>query len=132
MNSLITTLHSFAQDPENTSLNYELARLYHISGQTASAVSYYLRCAERTKDKMLQYECLLHAANCFISQEKRTLTVPGLLQHAIAIQPSSPEAYWLLSILYERDSSFKDHWMNAYTYAALGEYIAKSPTKFIN
>ena len=126
MNSLNILLHSFVLDPDNATLNFELARAYNELGQTASAVSYYLRCAERTNISLLRYECLLHAANCFIIQGKRNLTVRGLLQRAITIDPTRPEAYWMLSRIYETDSSFKDHWMNAYTYASIGMFTCAS------
>jgi FkbM family methyltransferase len=122
MNNLDILLRSFVLNPDNAPLNFELARAYNDIGQTASAVSYYLRCAERTEDTTLRYECLLHAANCFTLQGKRNLTVRGLLQHAIVICPKRPEAYWMLSRIYETDSSFKDHWMNAYTYASIGMF----------
>jgi FkbM family methyltransferase len=128
MNDLNILLLSFAQTPDDPELNYALARSYHELSQTASAVSYYLRCAERSADVKLQYECLLHAASCFISQGKRNLTVRGMLQHAIVLYPQGPEAYWLLSRMFEGDSSYKDHWINAYTFAALGEVNASSPT----
>lgn len=126
MQTLNLLLHSFVQTPNNAEINFSLARWYHENKQTAAAVSYYLRCAERTDYIDLQYECLIHAACCFESQGKRNLTVRGLLQHAIVICPNRPEAYWLLSRIYENDHSFKDHWMNAYTIAALGMHSYSS------
>lgn len=124
MKTLDQLLVEYINDPEDAEINFSLARHYHDIGQTASAVSYYLRCAERTDSNELQYECLIHAARCFESQGKRNLTVRGLLQHCIVIQPTRPEAYWMLSIIYENDHSFKDHWMNAYTIASIGMFCA--------
>lgn len=123
-------LAHYIKNPDDPEANFALARVYHEQSQTASAVSYYLRCAERTQDVFLQYECLLHAALCFMSQEKRNLTVRGLLQHALVLCPNSPEAYWLLSRLYESDHSFKDHWINCYMFASLGMHNAKAVTNF--
>jgi len=122
MSTLDTLLYSYIQTPDDAEINFSLARWYHDIGQTAAAVSYYLRCAERTMCVDLQYECLLHAARCFESQGKRNLSVRGLLQHCMVIQPSRPEAYWMLSRIYQDDHSFKDHWMNAYTIASLGMF----------
>jgi len=120
MNSLNILLHSFVLDSENDHLNFELARAYKELGHTASAISYYLRCAELTKNSLLQYECLLHAANCFNLQGNRNLTVRILLQHAISIDTTRPEAYWMISKIYEQDTNIKDHLFNAYTYACIG------------
>lgn len=120
MNELHILLNSYIQNSEDPEINFMLARWYHSAGQTASAVSFYLRCAERSDSLDLQYECLLHASNCFLSQEKRNLTVRGLLQHAISLCPHYPEAYWMLSRIYQADASYKDHWINCYTFACLG------------
>lgn len=128
MNELHILLHSYIQNSNDPEINFLLARQYDKLGQSASAVSYYLRCAERTDIKLLRYECLLHTARCFESQGKRNLTVRGLLQHAIVINPTGPEAYWMLSRIYEQDSSYKDHWMNAYTIASLGMHYCDKET----
>lgn len=125
MKTVDQLLIEYINDCDNDEINFALARHYHDIQQTASAVSYYLRCAERTKSIDLQYECLIHAARCFDSQKKRNLTVRGLLQHAIVIHPTRPESYWMLSTIYENDHSFKDHWMNAYTIASIGMFICK-------
>jgi Tfp pilus assembly protein PilF len=49
MNDLQTLLNTFIIDPENDYNNLSLAKYYHSIGQTASAVSYYTRTAERTE-----------------------------------------------------------------------------------
>lgn len=128
MNELNILIASFVQKPDDAEINFALARYYDGIGQSASAVSYYLRCAERTDIELLRYECLLHCARCFESQGKRNLTVRGLLQHAIVIHPTGPEAYWMLSRIYEHDSSYKDHWMNAYTIASIGMHCCSAST----
>ena len=70
MKTLEQLLIEFVNNPDDDEVNFALARHYHDINQTASAVSYYLRCAERTKSVDLQYECLIHAARCFDSQTK--------------------------------------------------------------
>jgi thiol-disulfide isomerase/thioredoxin len=92
-------------------------------GQTASAVSYYLRAAERTSDELIQYECLLRSALCFEKQGCRNFTVKGLLLHALSILPKRPEAYYLLSRFYEKEN--KDgSWQECYTIASIGNSVA--------
>jgi hypothetical protein len=49
-------LHKFINDPENADNNFKLAIYYDSIGQTASAVSYYLRTAERTKFEEIKYQ----------------------------------------------------------------------------
>lgn len=107
-------------DPEN---NFLLALAYDSIGQTAAAISFYIRTAERTSNDLLKYECLIRAAQCFELQGSRGLSVRGLLQHAIAILPKRPEAYYLLAKYFEQDT-FKhqdrvEGWFNAYTYSSI-------------
>ena len=117
-------LHNFINDPENSDNNFELAIYYDSIGQTASAVSYYLRTAERTKFDEIKYQAILRSAICFDIQGSRNLTVKGLLQHALTIMPKRPEAYFLLSRFYEREGNYHD----CYLISTLGEKISdKNP-----
>lgn len=113
MSNLNRAIVAYATDSENAERNYELAFLYDGMGQTAAAISYYLRAAERTKDKELSYECLLKMASCFDRQGDRIQTVRGIYKQAILFLPKRPEAYYLLSRHLERCN---DH-MDSYTYA---------------
>ena len=109
-------------DPEN---NYLLARYYHDVGQTASAVSYYIRTAERTDDKLLQYECLIQCARCFESQGTRKFTVKGFLQHAVSLLPKRPEAYFYLSLFYEGQHNSDGRWFDSYTTASIAVEVCE-------
>jgi hypothetical protein len=111
-------------DPENPENNFALGIYYDAIGQTASALSYYLRCAERTEDEVLRYECLIRGSMCFDKQGTRGFTVKGMLQHAIAILPKRPEAYYLLSRFYERDER-DGHWIDGYMIASIGEKVCE-------
>jgi tetratricopeptide (TPR) repeat protein len=111
----------YIQDPENPESNYALGIFYEDNGHTASAVSYYLRTAERTYDTLLQYECLLRAAICFKKQGCRNYTVKGLMQNAISLDPKRPEAYFLLSKHYEHTKE----WSESYMIASIGDKLAK-------
>lgn len=115
-------LLNFINEPENPEHNIQLALYYDEIGQTASALSYYLRCAERTDDELLRYECLIRGSMCFDKQGTRNFTVKGMLQHAISVMPKRPEAYYLLSRFYERED--KDgHWVDSYMVASIGEKV---------
>jgi tetratricopeptide (TPR) repeat protein len=113
-------LYIFLNNPNDPKINYTLGLNYEKIGQTASALSYYLRAAERSDDNLFQYECLLKSAFCFEKQGCRNFTIKGLLQHALALQPKRPEAYYLLSKFYEKEN--KDgSWQDCYTIASIGE-----------
>ena len=120
MNNLQTLLNKFIIDPESDYNNLNLAKHYHSIGQTASAISYYIRTAERTEDNILMYACLLASSDCFHSQGCRNTSVRGLLQSAIALCPKRPEGYFLLSRFYERIQE----WHNSYLISSIGMGVA--------
>jgi len=124
-------LYNYIQNTELAENNYNLASCYENIGQTASAVSYYLRTAERTQDKVLQYECLLRASICFDKQGSRNFTVKGLLQNAISILPKRPEAYYLLAKFYSKEN--KDGcWNDCYLISTIAESIVDKDCKELN
>lgn len=112
-------LNEYIKDPENPLANYMCAKEYDKIKQSGSAVGFYLRAAERTDDKMLQYKCLIRMANCFTRQKNRTFTVKGLLQRAITILPERPEAYYHLSVMHEKQNR-DGSWNECYTAACQG------------
>lgn len=111
MNNLQTYLNEFVNDSENELNNLNLAKYYHSIGQTASAISYYIRTAERTENKKLMYACLLSASDCFNAQGCRNNSVKGLLQSAVALDPKRPEGYYLLSRFYEREKNYSESYL---------------------
>ena len=124
-------LYNYIQNPKLAENNFNLAIYYENIGQTASAVSYYLRTAERTQDKVLQYECLLRASICFDKQGSRNFTVKGLLQNAITILPKRPEAYYLLAKFYSKEN--KDGcWNDCYLISAIAESIVEIENQPLN
>jgi hypothetical protein len=114
-----TLLNQFVCSPNDPETNFALARYYHNIGQTASAVSYYIRTAERTDNLLLRYECLLHGANCFEMQGTRRFTVKGMLQQAISILPKRPEAYFLLSKMQEHNEANQGRYLDSYTLCSI-------------
>lgn len=116
MDNISELLIQYANDPTNANKNFQLAKSYDIIGQTASALSFYIRAAERTEDKLLEYESIIRAALCCEKQEKRRFTVKSLLQRAITVLPRRPEAYYLLSKIHEKiDAS--GHWFESHLIA---------------
>ena len=94
---------AYVNDPENPIKNYNLALEYENLGQTAAAISYYLRASERTENNDLAYECLIRIGNCFDAQGNRKYTVKSMYQGAIALLPERPEGYYYLSKFLEKE-----------------------------
>jgi len=121
MDNLTNLIVEYCHDTENADKNYELAKAYHALGHTAAALSFYLRAAERTQNKLLAYECMINVGVCFEVQGNRTNSVRGAYKHAICILPERPEAYYYLSRTNERTS----WWIESYMYAEMGLNFAK-------
>jgi hypothetical protein len=124
MNDIQQLLKNFIMMPNDPEHNFALALYYDEIGQTASAVSYYLRTAERTTNDLLKYECLIKSATCFEKQGTRKFTVKGLLQQSVALQPKRPEGYYYLSLFYETQYNNEGKWFDAYTFASIGLDVA--------
>lgn len=105
-------------DPLNPGKNLAIAIEYEKLGQTASAVSFYLRAAEYGyyTDQLIAYASLLRISLCIEGQKNRQMTVSNVLLQAISYMPNRPEAYLLLSRFYERSAI----WQESYTFAVLG------------
>ena len=116
---IIELLNNYIQDSDNVEHNLQLALYYDSIGQTAAAISYYIRTAERTTDDLIKYQCLLRAAVCFDKQGMRAFSVKGMLQHAVALMPKRPEAYYLLSKFHERERKEGD-WFLCYMLSSIG------------
>lgn len=121
-------LIDFSIDTENGEKNYNLARWYESIGHTAPAHTYYLRASERSDDKNLVYQSLIRASFCYKSQGSRDATEKVLLENALIFFPERPEAYYFLSLLYEK----KQEWQNSYIYANLGIDISQENIKPID
>jgi FkbM family methyltransferase len=118
MNKLI----DFCLDTENPEKNYKLAQWYEEQGHTGPAHTYYLRAAERSEDKNLSYKSLIKSAICCKKQQTREVTEKSLLDSALTLLPERPEAYYFLSLFYEK----KEDWQNCYVNASLGSNCYKN------
>lgn len=106
-----------SKDPFNPDLNFDVAEEYLRLNQTASAVSFYLRCAEYSgKANPKAYASLIRMAQCFEDQNGREYSVSNCLLQAVAYDDTRPEAYFKLSQYYEKAGQ----WQEAYTWATIG------------
>ena len=107
-----------SKDPFNPLLNYQCAQAYDLVGQTASAVSFYLRTAEYgyQSNPDYAYESLLKTSLCFEDQNDRQHTVSNCILQAITLLPEREEAYFLMARFHERLSN----WQECYTWATMG------------
>ena len=104
-------------DPKNTYKMFDLAREYDKLENGAAAISFYIRCADlEDDDKELQYKCMIYAGLAYARQERRNYTVLGLLQHAVSILPTRPEAHYSLSKHGEKTTD----WRMCLNHALLG------------
>jgi tetratricopeptide (TPR) repeat protein len=112
-------LLNYVSDPSNANAAFALGLYFEDKGHVAAASVLYLRTAEFTSDDLLAYEALLRTANCYTRAGDRTTTTKGVLLRAISLMPERPEAYFLLSRLYEMCSD----WHEAYTFAVMGQRL---------
>lgn len=110
-------------DPFNPQLNFEAGLEYEALNQSASAVSFYLRCAEYGTEENagIIYASLLRIADCLARQSDRKHSMTGALLHALGYWPERPEAYFLMSQYFERTQQ----WQEAYSWACMGLSVAK-------
>jgi hypothetical protein len=111
-------IETASHDMFNAELNFQVAQEYENIGQTAAAVSFYLRAAEYGYDShpLIAYTSLIRMAFCFEDQSWREHSVSNSLLQAIQYMPNRPEAYFLLSRFYERSQK----WQECYTFAEIG------------
>lgn len=108
-----TELIKFINDPFDAEKVFWLAEKYYNKGHTASALTYYLRVTEYSKDDNLVYEALLKAGLCLQKQNNRVHSTEGVYLQAISYLPKRPEAYFLLSRLYEENKKWNESYMLA-------------------
>ena len=89
-------LNKYIFDTRNPKKNFWLGYEYEKQKQYATALSYYLRCAELSDDEDLTYECLLKTWWCFKLNKRRPMLEYGQLLEAIAQSPHRPEAYYFI------------------------------------
>ena len=119
----INSLNKYINDPTPENM-FDCGVEYENKKQTASAIGFYHQCAERAIDNdLLVYESLLRMAICYEKQGERKAHEKIALSHAISLIPNRPEAYLLLSQVYQRQGAEDNHerWFDSYLFACMGE-----------
>ena len=95
--SIEDRLEKYISDNENPAWNFNLGLEYENLGQTSSAITYYLRAAERSQNIMISYESLIHMGRLYDGQGRRGRTAMSCWRKAIAALPRRSEAYYYVS-----------------------------------
>ena len=127
-------LNEYVLNPREDIRNFELACSYFDIGQYASALSYYLRCAELSKNDDLIYESLLCSWDCMAKVGGRPVFERGQIFQAISQSPHRPEAYNAMCLWLEfcgdRIASAEEKYFTMYSYACIGIANILSDKKF--
>lgn len=109
-------LEDYCMDNQSPYNNMAMALEYERIGQTTSAISFFLRCAERLNidNKKISYECLIHMGKCFDGQGRRGKTAKSCWRKALTMLPKRPEAYYYLA----RHSNWHWEYDEGYTIAS--------------
>lgn len=111
-------MDDYIMDNENPYYNFNLAVEYEKINQKTSAISYFLRAAERSHDtdKILSYESLIHMGILYDSQGKRGRTALSCWRKAVTLLPQRPEAYYHMA----RYHNWYSDYDQAYVLSSLG------------
>ncbi len=112
-------VYKYIDAPLHPGVNFDTGLYYESIGQTAAALSFFLRCAELTDNDLLAYEALLKTYRCMASQERRPIWEKEQLMIATTLRPDRPEAYFLLSQWH----SHREQWTEAHYYAVTAQKI---------
>ena len=118
-------IYRYIDSPLNPGINFDTGLYYESIGQTAAALSFFLRCAELTDDDLLAYEALLKTYRCVAKQTRRPVWEKEQLMIAMTHMPNRPEAYFLLSLWH----SARQEWTEAHHYAVTGQKICDLDAK---
>jgi hypothetical protein len=112
-------LLEYIESPDSPDVNHEIALEYEKLGQTASAISFYLRAAEFGYESApaITYVSTLKVGSLFESFGKRGWSACNSYLLALSYQPSRPEAYFYLARYYERQKN----WSESYAFALAGQ-----------
>ena len=106
-------LNDHCLDPKNPYKIYDLAAEYDRLEQGAMGVSLYLKAADLSDDKLLQYKSMIGLARCYDRQGGRFHTVETAFMDAIALMPYRPEAHFFICQFYEPNHKWKQVKMHA-------------------
>ena len=119
MEQIKNQIYKYVDNPLSPEINFNTGLHYESIGQTAAALSFYLRCAELTDNQALAYEALLKTYRCIASQGRRPIWEKEQLMIAITHYPERPEGYFLLSQWH----SAREEWTEANYYATTAQKV---------
>lgn len=125
--SLKDLTNLLVDNPEDPDILFQLAVEYFKLNQYAAASTFYHKCAERTNNPDIEYECILFISFCMQRQGKRNFSVKTLLDKAIALDPYRPEAYFFLAKHLET-CSHDNKFLEAYKQCTLGAAFSTNNT----
>jgi len=129
MENIEKYLNKLVLDSRNDENNFNLAYSYEVMEQYAAATSYYIRCAEFTKNNVLASESLLRCAFLMNKQGGRDQKELYFIKHAITASPNSPEPYYIASLYFSWRSGMtpdKRLWLDSYIYSCLAINIIEN------
>lgn len=111
-------VYDLSKSPFDPQKNMKLALAYEKQGQTSSAISFYLRAAEfsRQSHPLLTYSALIKLSQCFATLGDRAHTVMNSLLQAVSFEPHRREAYFFLAQICEREKQ----WQECMTWTSIG------------
>lgn len=118
---LSSLLQEFSETPQDADLNLEIGIEYELLGQSASAITFFLRAAEFGLESNPEesYNCILKVGLLLESLGNRSSSVEHSYLQAMSFLPYRPEAYFLLSRFHQRTGN----WQQSYTFAILGQLV---------
>lgn len=124
---IVKLLNDYAKNIEDPIANFKLAKYYDSIGHSSSAVTYYMRSAGRSDDKMIQYSSLVGAATCYEREGYRDFTAVSLMRNALMVDLERPEAYFYFAKHFENKATSTNNadesskcWHDCYMYACMG------------
>ena len=119
MDKIKKQIYNYIDNPLDAGVNFDTGLYYESIGQTAAALSFFLRCAELTDNDTLAYEALLKTYRCIAKQTRRPIYEKEQLMIALTQSPKRPEAYFLLSQWH----SAREEWTEADYYANVAQKV---------
>jgi len=106
-------LQKYIKNTEDPYKNFDLGYFFEKQNHLSPAISFYLRAADRTMNKELQYISLLRMSLCINQLSNRYYTIKAILNKAVELFPTRPEAYFFLASLEEQQENHHDGYMFA-------------------
>lgn len=121
------SLYNFIDKPFDYASAFNLAEEYYKEGHWASALSFYLRAAEYTDDKTLQYDSYFMVCRCLANKGGRPDCELKMWHFLTDIDPHRPEGYQAIVNYHAWRGNFHE----AYIWCSLALNLTKKKPKKI-